>query len=153
MIKNIDHMTIAVTHLEAAKEFFRLLNFVVTHEVVIENEPFAKYMNIADIKADHVSMVLYHGDKEAQPRFEIQLLHFYRPEPQQDATIHRLDKHGYNHLCFAVDDIQKEIEKLERNNVKILSDLLDFNDRILVYFEGPDGIILELAQWKAPAGH
>ena len=85
--------------------------------------------------------------KNAKPRFEIQLLHFYSPEPQQDPNHGRLDKLGYNHLCFKVDDIEEEINKLRANNVKILSDVLNFNNRKLVYLAGPDGIILELAQW------
>ncbi|WP_207385791.1 hypothetical protein [Legionella busanensis] len=51
-------------------------------------------------------------------------------------------------MCFAVDNIEKLIKKLQRNNIKILSDILDFNDRKLIYFEGPDGIILELAELK-----
>ncbi|AWN75605.1 VOC family protein [Legionella anisa] len=148
MIKNADHVTIAVNDLPAAIEFFKLLNFIETHNVIIENEPFAKYMNIPAVKADHVTLVLYHGDKEAKPHFEIQLLHFYHPKPQMDPNIHRLDKYGYNHLCLAVDNIEEVIERLQNNNVKILSEILDFNNRKLVYFEGPNGIILELAELK-----
>jgi catechol 2,3-dioxygenase-like lactoylglutathione lyase family enzyme len=65
-----------------------------------------------------------------------------------EPNIHRLDKYGYNHLCFAVDNIDNVIERLQSNNVKILSEILDFNKRKLVYFEGPNGIILELAELK-----
>jgi|SRR5580704_8979346 catechol 2,3-dioxygenase-like lactoylglutathione lyase family enzyme len=148
MIKNADHVTIAVSDLQASIEFFKLLNFIEVHRVIIENEPFAKYMNIPGVKAEHITLVLYHGDKEAKPHFEIQLLHFYHPTPKKDLHIHRLDKYGYNHLCFAVDNIEKIIEQFQSKNIKILSDILDFNNKKLVYFEGPDGIILELAELK-----
>ncbi|MGM9452801.1 hypothetical protein ACTAZI_05625 [Legionella bozemanae] len=87
MIKNADHVTIAVSDLPAAIKFFKLLNFVETHAVIIENEPFTKYMNIPAVKADHVTLVLYHGEKEAKPHFEIQLLHFYHPKPQMEPNI------------------------------------------------------------------
>lgn len=148
MIKNADHVTVVVSDLAAAIEFFKLLNFVETHNVIIENEPFAKYMDIPNVKADHVTLVLHHGNKEAEPHFEIQLLHFYHPHPKTDPNIHRLDKYGYNHLCFAVDNIEDMIKKFQDKNVKVLTDILDFNDRKLIYFQGPDGIILELAELK-----
>ncbi|WP_419420778.1 VOC family protein [Legionella sp. D16C41] len=148
MIKNADHITVVVSDLPAAIKFFNLLGFIKTHATIIEDEPFAKYMNIPNIKADHITLVLYHNNKEAEPHFEIQLLHFYNPIPKKDSYINRLDKYGYNHLCFAVDDIEELIKKLQHNDVKILSNILDFNDRKLIYFAGPDGIILELAELK-----
>lgn len=143
MIKNIDHITVAVTDLEAAKKFFALLGFIEEHRVIIQGERFANYMHINGLKADHVTLVL----QNSNPRFEIQLLHFYSPEPQSDPSINRLDKLGYNHMCFVVDDIEAEIKKLTAHGVKMISDVLSFNERKLVYFEGPDGITLELAQW------
>ncbi|KTD68680.1 MULTISPECIES: VOC family protein [Legionella] len=143
MIKNIDHVTVAVTNLLTAKEFFSHLGFVEERSVIIEGERFANYMHIKNLKADHVTLVL----QDSNPRFEIQLLHFYSPEPQYDPYINRLDKVGYNHICFVVDDIEFEIEKLKSNGVRIISDILSFHKRKLVYIEGPDGIIVELAQW------
>jgi len=148
MIKNADHMTIVVSDINASIHFFELFNFTKTKAVIIENEPFAKYMNISNIKADHVTLVLQHFDEEATPHFEIQLLHFHHPKPQEDTNIHRLDKLGYNHLCFAVEDIKQMIQKLKNHGVKIISDILDFHARKLVYVEGPDGIIIELAELK-----
>ncbi len=144
-MKHADHVTLAVRDLPAAKAFVELLGFHEEHSVVIEGEPFATYMRIPNLKADHVTMVL-----PGEPRFEIQLLHFYSPTPQEDPLIGRLDKPGYNHLCFAVDDINAEVERLRAAGVQMLSDVMNFNGRLLAYFEGPEGITLELAQWSAP---
>ncbi|STX52479.1 Uncharacterised protein [Legionella busanensis] len=91
MIKNADHITVVVSDLSSAINLFKILGFVQTHTTIIENEPFAKYMNIPNVKADHVTLVLYYGDKEAKPHFEIQLLHFYNPKPKMDSNIHRLE--------------------------------------------------------------
>lgn len=146
MLKNADHVTLVVSDLQTAKQFFHLLNFIEVYTTVIEGEPFSSYMSIPGLKADHVTLVLYHGDEEAKPRFEIQLLHFHHPDPQIDVNISRLDKYGYNHLCFAVTNIQECMEKLRKNNVKILSEVLHFHARKLVFFEGPDGIVLELTE-------
>jgi len=142
MIKNVDHITLAVTHVEEAKKFFSLLGFEEEQSVVIQGDNFSNFMNIDNLKADHITLWL----KNSTPRFEIQLLKFHTPAPQLDPHIHRLDKLGYNHLCFAVDDIHKQIHKLKDHNVKILSDVLTFHKRKLVYIEGPNGVIIELAQ-------
>lgn len=143
MMKAIDHVTIAVSDLARAKSFFALLGFVEELAVIIQGEQFEHYMGINDLKADHVTLVL----EDSNPRFEIQLLHFYSPKPQANSSINRLDKLGYNHICFKVDNLEAEVQKLKDNGVRIISDILHFHKRQLVYFEGPDGIILELAQW------
>ena len=41
---------------------------------------------------------------------------------------------------------------LETNGVKFLSDEMDYISRKLRFFEGPEGITLELVEWVAPKG-
>ncbi len=141
MINSIDHITIAVSDISNAKEFFTLFGFEVTHDVIIEKEPFVTYMDIKDLKAQHITM------RQKNSNFEIQLLYFFSPTPQGDPNINRLDKLGYNHICFNVDDVSETTDLLKSNGVKILTDILTFHSRKLVYLEGPDGIIIELAEW------
>ncbi|MCK5429944.1 MAG: VOC family protein [Anaerolineales bacterium] len=143
MVKNCDHVTIVVRDVTAAKEFFNLLGFKEDKSVVISGEKFEKYMGVDGIEAQHVTMVL----AGASPRMEVQLLKYDHPDPIEDPNITNLTKLGYNHVCFAVDDIEAEVEKLKAAGVEILNDVMDFNDRKLVYFVGPEGITLELAQW------
>lgn len=143
MVKNLDHVTIVVEDADAANEFFELLDFVNDHDVMIAGEKFSTYMLIPGVDARHVTMLL----KGSQPRQEIQLLQFTQPIPQDDPNIARLDKLGYNHLCLAVDDIEAQAAKLEQNGVKLLNRVMLFNNRKLMYFAGPEGITLELAQW------
>lgn len=144
MIKNADHITVAVRDLDAAISFFKHLNFYEEHRVIIEGEPFASYMRIPELKADHVTLVLQHSE----PRFEIQVLRFYSPTPQSDPHINRLDKLGYNHLCFAVDDIESEVARLSSEGIHFISTILEFNDKKLVYLEGPENITIELGQYE-----
>ena len=134
-------MTVAVTDINKSKKFFELLGFEVVHDLVIEKDPFSVFINIKDLKAQHVTMKIKGTD------FEIQLLYLYSPTPQHDKHINRLDKIGYNHMCFNIDNLEKMTKYLQDNNVKILSGVLEFNNRKLVYLEGPDGIIIELAEW------
>jgi len=97
-----------------------------------------------DMKAQHITLVL----EGAEPRFEIQLLEF-NPAPPDDPGEHptNLRRHGYNHLAFRVDDIAAATNLLVANGVKLLSDEMDYISRRLRFFEGPEGITLELVQW------
>jgi catechol 2,3-dioxygenase-like lactoylglutathione lyase family enzyme len=80
MLKHFDHLTIVVQHVERAKEFFAVLGFKEAMSVVVAGEPFARYMGVPGIKADHVTLVL----ENASPRTEIQLLRYQHPDPSKD---------------------------------------------------------------------
>ena len=143
MLKNFDHLTIVVRDVKRAKEFFSVLGFKETKSVVIEGEPFASYMGVPGIKADHVTLVLEH----VSPRTEIQLLRYQHPDPLPDAHIRDLYKLGMNHICFAVDDVEEEIAKLKACGFKTRNDIMDFHSRKLVFIDGPEGVTVELAEW------
>ena len=72
--------------------------------VTIAGEPFASYMGVPGIEAEHVTLVL----ENASPRTEIQLLRYRHPEPLPDPHIRDLNKLGMNHICFVVGDIEAD---------------------------------------------
>ena len=80
MVKHFDHCTIVVRDVDRAKMFFGLLGFKQAMSVVIAGEPFASYMGVPGIEADHVTLVL----ENASPRTEIQLLRYRHPEALPD---------------------------------------------------------------------
>jgi len=143
MVRHFDHLTIVVRDLAPAKAFFAALGFEEAQAVVITGEPFASYMGVPDIEADHVTLVL-HG---ATPRTEIQLLHYRHPDPLPDPAIRSLNKLGMNHICFAVDDVATELAKLEALGFHRRNEIMDFHARKLVFIEGPEGVTVELAEW------
>ena len=69
MVKHFDHLTIVVRDIDQAKAFFSALGFAEAISVVISGEPFASYMGVPGIEAEHVTLVL----ENASPRTEIQL--------------------------------------------------------------------------------
>jgi catechol 2,3-dioxygenase-like lactoylglutathione lyase family enzyme len=144
MVRNPDHVTVAVADAAAAIRFFALLGFHEDHVVAIDGGEPARYMGMPGMKAQHITLVL----EGAEPRFEIQLLQF-DPSPPDDPGEHptNLRRRGYNHLAFRVDDIEAATRDLEANGVKMLSDEMDYISRRLRLFEGPEGITLELVQW------
>jgi len=144
VVRNPDHVTIAVANAESAIKFFGLLGFREQHVAQIDGGSPARYMGMPDMKAQHITLVL----EGAQPRFEIQLLEF-DPTSPDDPGQHptNLRRRGCNHLAFRVDDIEAETKHLLANGVKLLSDEMDYISRRLRLFEGPEGVTLELVQW------
>ena len=149
MFRNPDHVTIAVADAATAIEFFELLGFRKQHVATIDGGAPARYMGMPDMKAQHITLEL----EGSAPHFEIQLLEF-EPTPAEDAgelpTNRR--RRGYNHLAFRVDDITAVTAYLEANGVKMLSEEMDYISRRLRFFEGPEGITLELVEWVDSGG-
>jgi len=144
MLKRFDHVTVVVRDLDAARAFFELLGFKEDKAVVITGPTFAAYMGVPGIEADHVTLALAGAD----PRVEVQLLHYRHPDPLPDANVERLDKVGFNHVCFAVDDLEAEVARLRAHGVAMRTDVLDFHARKLIFLKGPEGITVELSEWR-----
>ncbi len=143
MIKRFDHVTIVVRDVEQAKKFFGLLGFEEEISVVISGDRFSSYMGVEGIEAEHVTLAL----AGASPRMEVQLLKYRHPEPIPDPDIAKLNKLGFNHVCFAVDDVEAEVRKLTANGVETRNEIMDFHNRKLVFISGPEGITVELSEW------
>jgi len=137
-----DHMTVVVEDLDAAKRFFGLLGFVERIAVVATGQRVANYMGIPNWEADHVTLVL----EGAALRQEIQLLRFHRPAVQLDPGTGTLDRTGFNHVCFRVDDLDAMLDHLAAHGVAPRNEVLDYHQRKLVFLDGP-GIVVELAEW------
>lgn len=147
MLRNFDHVTIAVHDVATAKRFFALLGFREEKAVVISGEKFARYMGVAAIEAEHLTLV----HESARPRLEVQILRYLRPEAQPDPNAARLDRLGFNHICFAVDDVDAEVRRLVAAGVALRNEVMEFHDRKLVFLAGPEGITVELAEWRRDA--
>ena len=143
MVKHFDHLTIVVRDIDQAKAFFSALGLAEAISVVISGEPFASYMGVPNIEAEHVTLVL----ENASPRTEIQLLRYHHPDPLPDPHIRDLNKLGMNHICFAVDDIKAEVARLRARGFRTRNEVMDFHSRKLVFAEGPEGVTVELSQW------
>lgn len=141
MVKSFDHVTIVVRDVEAAKRFFALLGFKEIKSVVISGKVMDDYMGVMDMKADHVTLAI------ENPHTEVQLLHYHHPQAIADANITRLNKVGFNHICFKVDDLDAEVARLTAAGVTLRNTVMDFHSRKLVFLNGPEGVTIELAEW------
>jgi catechol 2,3-dioxygenase-like lactoylglutathione lyase family enzyme len=146
MIKHFDHFTVVVEDDAEAKRFFALLGFLEDTAVIIKGERFAEYMGVPGIEARHVTLVA----KDVNPRTEIQLLKFLHPDPLPDPHIRDLNKIGFNHVCFAVDDVAGIVKRVEEAGFRTRAGILDFHSRKLAFLWGPGGVTIELSEWYSP---
>ena len=146
MVTRFDHITFVVRDVDKAKDFFALLGFMEQRSVLLSGEKASRYMGIPGIEAEHVTLAL----ANAIPRVEVQLLRYHHPEPIRDSDIARLNKLGFNHVCFTVEDVEAEVRRLRASGVELRNEIMEFLDRKLVFLSGPEGVTVELAQWLKP---
>ncbi len=148
MSAGFDHVTIVVTDLDDAKRFFAALGFAESRAVVVSGPTMAAYMGISGWEADHVTLV----DQGAPVHQEIQLLWFHQPEVTVDPRSGDLARTGFSHLCLRVGDLDDATARLAEIGRRPRNDVLAFHDRRLVFFDGPAGVVVELAEWQTDPG-
>jgi catechol 2,3-dioxygenase-like lactoylglutathione lyase family enzyme len=141
-----DHVTLVVSDLDGAIRFFGLLGFVETKAVEVSGEVMSRYMGIPDWEADHVTLEL----SGALTHQEVQLLRFHHPRVDPDPQEADLARPGFNHVCFAVDDLDATLQSLRSAGVTVRNEVMTFHDRRLVFVLGPDDVTIELADWLLP---
>ncbi|HJV66149.1 MAG TPA: VOC family protein [Geomonas sp.] len=142
MIARIDHLNIVVSDLEKAKEFFMLLGF--TEGISSElDSVFLK--KLTGIQVTHGSFVALHHPGS---NVSIELLRF-ESGSNPDQTTGVANHIGFRHLAFAVTDIEEEVQRLKKHGIEFISGIQTWEKtgKKLVYFHGPDNILLELAQY------
>jgi hypothetical protein len=109
--------------------------------VVASGERIAEYMGIPGWESDHVTLEL----KTADVRQEIQLLRFHQPPIKIDGGTGTLDRTGFNHVCFRVNDMDAMLEHLAEHGITPRNEIFDYHDKKLVFLDGP-GVVVELAE-------
>jgi catechol 2,3-dioxygenase-like lactoylglutathione lyase family enzyme len=143
MDPTFDHVTIAVTDVDDAVQFFGVLGFEVIKSVQISGATMDAYMGIAGMEADHVTLAI----PGAEPHQEVQLLHFRRPGDLVDRSSGNLAGTGVNHVCFRVDDLDATVAEFDAAGFPTRNQAMVFHDRKLVFLVGPANVVVELAQW------
>ncbi|MHB8708820.1 MAG: VOC family protein [Desulfuromonadales bacterium] len=142
MIARIDHINIVVSDLGQAKAFFALLGFTEGLGAELDAVFLEKLTGIAGARGRFVT--LHHPGSNVA----IELLRFDNDAGADPAHGHA-DRIGLRHLAFAVADIDATVAGLRAAGVKFLSPIQTWQKtgKRLVYLHGPDGILLELAEY------
>ena len=140
-VNRMDHVSINVNDLSAAKEFFLDLGLEVEAEWEMEGEWVGQVIGLTDVKTACVALRMPDGQAW------IELVQFYTPSDEQDNQKPFTNTLGIRHIAFAVDDIEAIVDKLKKKGTEIFSEIQQYEESYkLCYVRGPEGIILELAE-------
>src|SRR4051812_31005625 len=152
MIRAIDHINIVVADLERSVKFYtEVLGFRKTHDVYMEGEWIEQIIGLRGVKG-FVAFVEAPGGS-----MRIELVEYQAPAGVALPENSRANTRGLRHIAFRVEDIAAMTAKLRAAGVTLFSDpvrvpqgVVKFaaGDKTLVYFFDPDGVILELAEYR-----
>ena len=143
MIRKLDHINIVVSNLQEAKNFFLDLGFEEIISSRLSGEQFSLVTGLPDIEAEFVGLSLPGATTN------IELIQYFSPRGGRDPELSKPNQIGFRHIAFSVDDIEAEVERLQAKGVAFQSSIQvwEKTGKKLVYFYGPDGILLEFAQY------
>jgi catechol 2,3-dioxygenase-like lactoylglutathione lyase family enzyme len=140
-ILRIDHVSVIVNDLPAAKEFFIDLGLEVLGELELEGELVDQVVRLSNVKTALVMMRTPDGQAN------LELVKFYRPSDENGIQQSFANTLGIRHIAFAVEDLEAIVAKLKEKGFEIFSEIQYYeNSYKLCYVRGPEGIILELAE-------
>ena len=142
MIARIDHLNIVVSDLQQAAAFFRLLGFSEGLGAALDTAFLEALTGIVGASGRFIT--LHHPASNVA----IELLQFER-DAGADSELGRADRIGLRHLAFTVSNIDDTVAGLAAHGIEFLSAVQTWQHtgKRLVYCHGPDGILLELAEY------
>jgi catechol 2,3-dioxygenase-like lactoylglutathione lyase family enzyme len=140
-IHRIDHVSINVNDLPAAKAFFLDLGLEVQGEEEMEGEWLDQLLGLKDVKTSVAFMSMPEGQAS------LELVKYDRPSDEKDLEPPLANALGIRHIAFVVDDLEAMVAKLKAQGQEFFSEIYNYEDTYkLCYVRGPEGMILELAE-------
>ncbi|QSH41413.1 VOC family protein [Lentisphaerota bacterium ZTH] len=144
MIIDIDHINIVVSDLNESEAFFSKLGFHKTEGVVgsiLEGDWISEIVGLQNVSAEYISMCLPGSN------INIELIKYYSPASDAAPLNNKANTLGIRHIALKTKDIDAEISRLQKLGISFYSKAVQKGSKRLVYFEGPDNIIIELAEY------
>ena len=143
MIERLDHINIVVSDLEKARDFLSLFGFRECSFSELSGDWISLIVGLEDVRARYVALSLPGSNTN------IELIEYKSPRSERDPQLGKSNQIGLRHLAFAVDDIETEVRRLTEAGIEFMSSVRTYekSGKKLVYFHGPDGILLELAEY------
>ena len=140
-VTRMDHVSVVVDDLQAAKAFFGELGMELEGEAPIEG-PWVDRVNALDgVRVDIAMMRTPDGNGK------LELTKFHNPaavNPAPDALGNTL---GLRSIMFTVDDIDGVVARMQAHGAELIGEVAQYEDIYrLCYMRGPAGIIVALAE-------
>ena len=137
----MDHVSIVVEDLEAAKAFFAELGMELEGQTQVEGPAVDGTVGLEGVRADIAMMRAPDGGR-------VELTTFHTPpavraEPE-DAPANAL---GIRRIMFTVEDIDDVVARLRSHGAELVGEMAQYEDSYrLCFLRGPEGIIIGLAE-------
>lgn len=143
MLQAIDHINIVVEDLEKAKEFFLELGFLLEHEDELKGEWISRVVGLPNVSARYAKLVLPNDN------CRLELVSYFSPPVLEETSPNQANTQGYRHIAFRVENIEVVEKKLKEMRLELFSEVEQYppTKKKLLYFRGPENIILELAEY------
>ena len=143
MLKKINHINVVVSDLDEAKSFFIQLGFTVGDESELSGEWISSIVALPNVRARYVTLKLPGTETN------LELIEYASPPSERDPNMGKANQMGFRHIAFEVENIDETVQDLRNKGIKFISSIHAYpkTGKRLVYFWGPDGILLELAQY------
>ncbi len=93
--------------------------------------------------ADYIALAL------PNTQTNIELIKYYSPEGERDPNLSLPNQIGFRHIALEVQGIEEVVAELQEKGITVFSDIQVYNEsKKLCCFLGPEGIILELAEYE-----
>ncbi len=152
MIRAIDHINLVVADLERSVAFYTgVLGFLKQREAFLEGEWIDRIVGLRGVRG----RVAYVVAPAGEPRIELLCYEHPRGDPRAENS--RANTIGLRHIALRVDDLAGMVARLRAAGVTLFSEPVrvpagvvrhDAGEKSLVYFLDPDGVILELAEYR-----
>ena len=145
MINGIHHVAISTPNLNRLVDFYKnVLGFEIVYETSWEKREIID--QIVGLKNSAARSVMLRAHNT-----HIELFEYSAPEPVPGDPNRPVCDHGYTHLCFDVNDIDAEYERLLEGGIRFhtpppKSDQLGSGKIRATYGRDPDGNVIELQE-------
>lgn len=144
-LRRIDHISIIVEDLKAAKDFFVTFGMEEMGDGDVGGEWVDRIIGLEGTQCS-LSML-----KTPEGNANIELVQFHTPLPTAEAKKGLQEAlpnvPGFRHVAFVVEGIEEMVAKLEKKGAVRMGEIVNYQDVYkLCYLRGPEGIILELAE-------
>jgi catechol 2,3-dioxygenase-like lactoylglutathione lyase family enzyme len=140
-IERMDHVGVVVGDLAAATAFFVELGLERQGGGTVEGGPVDRIVGLEGVRSDFAMLEVPGGHGK------LELIEFRTPDVRAGDAHAPANTLGLRHLCFAVDDIDDTVARLQAHGAELVGEIVSYGSSYrLCYLRGPEGIIVELAE-------
>ena len=141
-IQRLDHVSVVVDDLDAARAFFAELGMKLEGEAPVEGSAVDRLNGLDGVRVDIAMMVTPDGHGRLElTKFHSPALASAEPENAPPNTL------GLRSIMFTVDDIDAAVASLRSRGAQLVGEVAQYQDSYrLCYVRGPAGIIVALAE-------